>query len=115
VIKVVTLLHRNPELSASEFRDYYETHHRLIGEKYLALHAARYLRRYPMSASSESLPEFDVMMEVWFESEAQVAAAQAGMATDEAKAEIEADEQKLFDRSRSKTFTVLDCESDLTF
>jgi len=115
VIKVVTLLHRNPELSASEFRDYYETHHRLIGEKYLAPYAARYLRRYPMSASSESLPEFDVMMEVWFESEAQVAAAQAGMATDEAKAEIEADEQKLFDRSRSKTFTVLDCESDLTF
>ena len=54
------------------------------------------------------------MMEVWFESEAQVAVAQAGMATDEAKAEIEADEQKLFDRSRSKAFTVLDCESDLT-
>ena len=114
MIKVLTLLHRNPELSASEFRDYYETHHCLIGEKYLAPHATRYLRRYPMSASSESLPEFDVMMEVWFESEAQVAAAQAGMATDEAKAGIEADEQKLFDRSRSKTFTVLDCESDLT-
>lgn len=50
MIKVVTLLFKKPGLSKDEFRDYYENHHRKLGEKYLAPHAydmsvaIRYLR-----------------------------------------------------------------------
>ena len=36
MIKVVTLLFKRPDLSAEEFRDYYESHHRFLGEKYLS-------------------------------------------------------------------------------
>jgi hypothetical protein len=34
MIKVVTLLFKKPGLSKDEFRDYYENHHRKLGEKY---------------------------------------------------------------------------------
>lgn len=68
MIKVVTLLFRRPDLSAGEFRDYYESHHRFLGEKYLSPHALKYIRRYPILAGDGAeTPGFDVMMEVWFD------------------------------------------------
>ena len=46
MFKVIGLLKRRPDLTPEAFRDYYETHHRLIGEKYLKPYATRYMRRY---------------------------------------------------------------------
>jgi hypothetical protein len=56
-------------------------------------------------------PDFDVMMEVWFEDELGLQAAMAAMSTPEARAELEADEQLLFDRGRTLSFTVEEFES----
>lgn len=45
MIKVVTTLKKKAGMSTDDFRAYYETHHRLIGEKYLSGYATRYVRR----------------------------------------------------------------------
>ncbi len=51
------------------------------------------------------------MMEVWFENEQSLQAAMAEMSTPAARAELEADEQLLFDRGRTISFTVEEYES----
>ena len=127
MIKVVTLLFRKPGLTAEQFCHDYETRHRLLGEKYLRPHAVRYCRRYPRvdrSSSAEGSPpaegsprgkhpgpDFDVMMEVWFEDEQSLQAAMAAMSAPAARAELEADEQLLFDRGRTLSFAVEEFES----
>jgi len=129
MIKVVTLLFRKPGLTAEQFCHDYETRHRLLGEKYLRPHAVRYCRRYPKVAGSSQPaegssqfakdsqqrqrpgPDFDVMMEVWFEDEQSLQAAMAAMSTPEARVELEADELLLFDRGRTLSFTVEEFES----
>ena len=114
MIKVVTLLFKKPGLSKDEFRDYYENHHRQLGEKYLAPHALRYVRRYPILAGDGADDsEFDVMMEVWFENYHAMESAMGEMTTEIAQAELSEDEEKLFDRDRTQSFIVDECESDL--
>ena len=89
MIKVVTLLFKRPDLSAEEFRDYYESHHRLLGEKYLSPHALKYIRRYPILAGDGAeTPGFDVMMEVWFDNYYSMEAAMADMSTEAAQHEL---------------------------
>ena len=114
MIKVVTLLFKRPDLSAEEFRDYYESHHRLLGEKYLSPHALKYIRRYPILAGDGAeTPGFDVMMEVWFDNYYSMEAAMADMSTEAAHHELAEDEEQLFDRERTQSFIVDECESDL--
>ena len=114
MIKVVTLLFKRPDLSAEEFRDYYESHHRLLGEKYLSPHALKYIRRYPILAGDGAeTPGFDVMMEVWFDNYYSMEAAMADMSTEAAQRELAEDEEHLFDRERTQSFIVDECESDL--
>lgn len=59
MIKVVTPLKRRSDLSREEFRNYYESHHRLLGEKYLAGYANRYLRRY-LEAFKKMYPDIKI-------------------------------------------------------
>ena len=114
MIKVVTLLFKRSELTAEAFRDYYESHHRLLGEKYLSPHALKYVRRYPILAGDGAeAPEFDVMMEVWFENYYAMEAAMADMSTPHAQHELAEDEARLFERDRTQSFIVDECESDL--
>ena len=114
MIKVVTLLFKRPDLSAEEFRDYYESHHRFLGEKYLSPHALKYMRRYPILAGDGAeTPGFDVMMEVWFDNYYSMEAAMADMSTEAAQRELAEDEEQLFDRERTQSFIVDECESDL--
>ena len=56
MIKVVTLLFKKPGLSKDEFRDYYENHHRQLGEKYLAP------TRYAMSVATRYLQAMGQMI-----------------------------------------------------
>lgn len=116
--KLVGLLKRRPGMTRQDFIRYYETTHRRIGEKYLAGHAVRYMRRFldplpnPLDGTT-SEPEFDVILEIWFSDRARCEATMAMMTAPEIAAEISADEEQLFDRPRNRFFTVEEHVSEL--
>ena len=118
VIKIVGLFKRRPGMTVAEFREHYETRHRLLGEKYLSGYASRYLRRFldPMPtqvAGKAGQAEYDVIMEVWYADQATYEAARTRMATPQAAREILEDEERLFDRPTMRFFLVEEHESDL--
>ena len=106
-ITIITLLKRRPGMSKADFVAYYETHHRLIGEKVLSGYASRYVRRflYPTD-DQDQLCDADVVMEIDFPDAQRRDACFAALAQPEIAAMISADEERLFDRSRIRTFTV---------
>lgn len=113
-IRSITLLKRRPGMSKAAFRDYYETHHRLIGEKVLGGFATRYVRHFltPVDGADGDYDP-DAILEIEFPNEAAMQACFAAMAEPALQAEIAADEEKLFDRSRIRTFSVSESASDL--
>jgi EthD domain len=106
-ITLITLLKRRSGMSKADFIAYYEDHHRLIGEKVLRGYATRYIRRFlhPTDGADQE-HDADVVMEIDFPDEATRDACFAAMADEAVMAEIVADEELLFDRSRIRTFTV---------
>ena len=117
MIKVVTLLTRKPGMSREAFIEHYESHHRKIGEKYLSGFASKYQRRYLQSAGLREqegdAPPFDVLMEIWYPDQDALNGAMAVLSTDEAQAEIVADEERLFDRALIRSYTVEEYESEM--
>jgi len=111
MIKVIGLLKRRAGMSIEEFRDYYETQHRLIGEKYLSGYAAKYQRRY-LTPADGLAPVYDVILEIWYPDAATHQAATARLRQPEAAKEIAADEERLFDRASNRFFTVDEVASD---
>ena len=112
VVKFVALMNKRVGMSTEAFRDYYETHHRLLGEKYLKDNAIKYMRRYATSVS-QAESEFDVILEIWYADMEKFQAGMAYLQTPEIAAEIREDEEKLFDRSKMKTYFVEEFESQL--
>lgn len=119
MIKLLTLLKRRPGMSMQEFIEHYEGRHRLIGETVLKPHACRYVRRYlqPVphvvtGAVEES--EHDVVMEIWFENQGCMDAFAAAAAEPGMWREIVEDEERLFDRSKMRQFTLTEYESDMS-
>ena len=117
MIKVVTLLTRKPGMSREAFIEHYETHHRKIGEKYLSGFAMKYQRRYMRSVGFREhdgdAPPFDVLMEIWYPDQEALNGALAVLSTEEAQAEIAADEERLFDRELIRSYTVEEYESEM--
>ena len=117
MIKVVTLLTRKPGMSREAFIEHYETNHRKIGEKYLSGFATKYQRRYMQSAGLREqdgdAPPFDVLMEIWYPDQEALNGALAVLSTEEAQAEIAADEERLFDRKLIRSYTVEEYESEM--
>jgi hypothetical protein len=115
MIKIVTTLKKRKGMSTEDFRAYYEGHHRTIGEKYLKGYAARYVRRYLNAITDPegnvSQPEFDVLLEIWFPDESTFAACRQRLNEPDTAGEIAFDEEKLFDRSQKRSYTVEECES----
>jgi hypothetical protein len=113
--KILLFLKRRPGMTPEAFRDYYENHHAPLCEKY-ASGVSRYLRRYltplanPASGIAEELP-FDVITELWFENEAVFRGTVRYLTTSLMPAEVIEDEQRLFDRTRTRMATVIECES----
>lgn len=106
-VTLITLLKRRAGLSKADFVAYYEAHHRLIGEKVLAGYATRYVRRFLEPTDGVNNHEdADVVLEIDFPDEATRDACFAAMAEPDMMAEIIADEEKLFERSRIRTFSV---------
>lgn len=113
-VTVVTLLKRRQGVSREEFRAYYESHHRLIGERVLSGYATRYVRRYLTPADGvDHLCDADVVTEIDFPDEPTRASCFAAMAEPELLAEITADEELLFDRTRIRTFSVTEFASEM--
>jgi len=114
MFKLITLLKRRPGMSTEAFRAYYEGNHRLIGEKYLAGFAERYVRRYIEPLPGGGDPPHDVVMEIWLPDRARFEALMQRLSEPEVAAEIAQDEERLFDRAATLTFTVTEVASALT-
>lgn len=115
MFKTVCLLKRRDGMSMEEFMDYYETHHRKIGEKVLpdgVYYVRRFLHGVPNPVTGEVAElEFDCLTEMWFESREAFEAAMAALSEPEVAAEIAEDEEKLFDRSKIRFCTIEEHES----
>jgi EthD domain len=104
-VTLITLLKRREGMSKADFIAYYEAHHRKIGEKVLRGYATRYVRRYLHPTDGvDAHEDADVVMEIDFPDATTRDACFAAMADDAVMAEIVADEERLFDRGRIRTF-----------
>jgi EthD domain len=113
-VTLITLLKRRTGMSKADFIAYYETHHRRIGEKVLGGYATRYVRRFLHPTDGIDLEhDADVVTEIDFPDSATMDACFAAMADPAVADEIAADEEKLFDRSRIRTFGVDELASEL--
>lgn len=118
MIKVVMPMKRRPGMTVAEFREYYESTHRLIGEKYLSGYATRYMRRFtnptPDRDGKLREPEYDVLLEVWYPDEATMQACSSVMSASEVQQEIRADEERLFDTRFMRSYIVDEYVSELS-
>jgi EthD domain len=113
-VTLITLLKRRDGMSKADFIAYYEAHHRLIGEKVLRGYATRYVRRFLYPTDGVDIHEdADVVLEIDFPDEASRNDCFAAMSNEAVMAEIVADEEKLFDRSRIRTFSVEESASEM--
>jgi len=117
VIKVVMPMKRRPGMSIPEFREYYESRHRLIGEKYLKGFASKYMRRFtnPTPDRDGQLrdPEYDVFLEIWYPDQETMDACGEVLGSPDAQREIREDEEKLFDTRFMRSYVVDESVSDL--
>src|SRR5215831_12526560 len=104
-------------MSLDAFRDHYENVHARLSLKYSGGGLRRYVRRYvealpqPQTGESGELP-FDVVTELGFDDRAAFEKAVRFASRGDLPAEILADEERLFDRSKSRYATVVECETD---
>ena len=119
MVKMVGLLKRRRGMSVEAFRTYYESTHRVIGEKYLSGYAVKYMRRFldarsdPATATFGADGDFDVILEIWYPDEATYLAVSKRLGQADAAAEILADELKLFDREKNRFFTLTESASEM--
>lgn len=118
MIKVVMPMKRRPGMTVEEFREYYESKHRLIGEKYLRGYASKYMRRFtnPTVDRDGELrePEYDVFLEIWYPDEATLQACGKVLSAPAVQQEIREDEEKVFDTRYMRSYIVDECVSDLS-
>lgn len=111
-VTVLTLLKRREGMSKADFIAYYESRHRLIGEKVLKGWATRYQRNHLHPLDEAEAPhDYDVVLEIDFPDQAACDACFAAMADPATMAEIVEDEERLFDRSCMRTYRVEACIS----
>jgi len=111
--KMLILIKRRPGMPLEEFRDYYEQRHSKFGVEIAgAVGMIRYVRRYLEPISGEEF-DYDVLTECWFDDRAKFEAVVGAMAKGQLSPEIVADEQRLMDRSKTRFFTVVECDSEL--
>lgn len=110
MIKVTALLTRKPGLSDEAFRDYYENRHAPLILS-CTNHLASYERNYVNLDGSIFSPgapalDFDVITQFLFADMDAYQAALADFGTAENAARIAADEENVFDRSKTRFFVV---------
>lgn len=112
--KILLFMKRRPDISVEAFREYYETRHAPLAEKYSS-GVSRYIRRYidphPHPETGEWTDGPDVITELWFEDEAIYRGTLAYITSSLMPGEIVEDEKHLFDRSSFRIATVVERES----
>lgn len=117
MFKQLSMMKRKPGLSMEQFIERYESRHAKFGEQLFA-NAAHYVRRYvrpqknPLTGEVKEL-DFDVIMEIWWNSEADFAEAMKGLATSPLLPEIRASGEALFASHDNPAFTVEEYETKL--
>ncbi|MEO0032762.1 MAG: hypothetical protein RIS94_2520 [Pseudomonadota bacterium] len=113
-VTLITLLKRREGMSKADFIAYYESRHRVIGEKVLGGYASRYRRRHLHATDGQDEPhDFDVVLEIEFPDQATMDACFAAMSDESTMREIVEDEERLFDRTKMRSYMVEDHESAL--
>jgi ketosteroid isomerase-like protein len=120
VFKVMQLLKRRPGMTLEEFIERYESEHVPLAEKNITT-LRRYARHYlhPTShviATDDEVrePEYDVITELWYDDRESYERSQEGLrAKPDVIAAVVADEERLFDRARSRTVYVEEHVSDI--
>ncbi|KHK93269.1 EthD domain-containing protein [Novosphingobium malaysiense] len=113
--KILLFMKRRPDISVEQFRDYYESKHAPLAEKYSS-GVSRYIRRYidpqPHPETGEFTNAPDVITELWFDNEETYRGTLAYITTSLMPDEIIEDEKNLFDRTAFRIATVVEKESD---
>ena len=113
--KILLFMKRRRDISVEQFRDYYESKHAPLAEKYSS-GVSRYIRRYidpqPHPETGEFTDAPDVITELWFDNEETYRGTLAYITTSLMPDEIIEDEKNLFDRTAFRIATVVEKESD---
>ncbi len=117
MIKVVMPMKRRPGMTVEAFREYYESKHRLIGEKYLRGYAIKYMRRFTNATVDRDgelrEPEYDVFLEIWYPDLDTMQACAKVLSEPAAQQEIREDEEKVFDTRFMRSYIVDEYVSEL--
>lgn len=114
--KILLFMKKRADISTEAFRDYYETRHAPLAEKY-SQGIIRYVRRYiepqhhPETGEWADAP--DVVTELWFADEAVYRGTLAYITTSLMPEEIIADEANLFNRASFRIATVVERDSPM--
>lgn len=115
--KILLFMRKRADIGTEQFRDYYETRHAPLCEKY-SQGVKRYVRRYIEPQTHPETGPFtdchDVITELWFDDEQTFRATLGYITTSIMPAEIIEDELNLFDRSSFRIATVVERESRFT-
>jgi hypothetical protein len=115
MIKQVSMMKRHPNLSMDEFIQLYENHHAKFGEQLFAK-AQRFVRRYvqpvknPLTGQIVEM-DFDVIMEIWWDSQKEFDAAMQSIATSGLLDDIRKSGARLFASQNNPAFTVIEYDS----
>jgi EthD domain len=119
MFKVMMLLKRKPGMSLQEFIERYESEHVPLAERYatrIKHYARHYLHpgSYVIHGDEVAEPEYDVITELWYDDRDAFEQQQESLrGRPDAIAAVIADEEKIFDRTKSRTVYVEDHVSDL--
>src|SRR5258706_6573594 len=102
-------------MSLADFRDYYENTHVRVCSRY-AKNLSRYVRRYvtplpnSVTGNAEEL-DFDVVTELWYQDRAMFEKVLEYAGRGVLPADVIADEERVFDRTRIRYASVVECET----
>jgi hypothetical protein len=114
-VKQLSVMKRYPDLTMEQFIALYESRHAKFGEV-LFRNAKRYVRRYvqpmtnPLTGKVEEL-DFDVIMEIWWDSSDDMAEGMKAIATSGLIDDIRKSGETLFASSNLAGFTVAEYET----
>ena len=115
MIKLMMCLCRRSDISRVEFQDYWQNQHGPFFQKNAAtMRSKKYVQSHTidspindgMRQSRGMLPEYDVVAEVWFDSEEDLMEAMGSAEMQELGAALLEDESKFVDHSKSCAFIV---------